>query len=75
MSGFEKKVSLTGDRGFESFSLHRRICCEPDPRRSGIGFLEDGERGAARSAPDWFDGKMNGSTGRAIVTGVDDHET
>jgi hypothetical protein len=30
MSGFEKKVSLTGDRGFESFSLQRRVFCEPD---------------------------------------------
>ena len=29
MSGFEKKVSLTGDRGFESFSLQRRVRCEP----------------------------------------------
>src|SRR5580693_7630181 len=49
MSGFEKKVSLTGtegsnpspltgDRGFESFSLQERVTCEPgdqDRRREG----------------------------------------
>ena len=43
MSGFEKKVSLTGDRGFESISLHRRVTCEP-------GFL--GEERLPLSA-DW----------------------
>src|SRR6267154_1890463 len=25
-----KDGSLTGDRGFESFSLHRRVACEPE---------------------------------------------
>src|SRR6266849_648184 len=33
-----KDGSLTGDRGFESFSLHRGVHCEPDfrlPSRSG----------------------------------------
>jgi hypothetical protein len=43
MSGFEKRISLTGDRGFEShrahvegdrgfesISLHRRVLCELD---------------------------------------------
>src|ERR1700680_886047 len=30
MNGFEKRVSLTGDRGFESFSLQRGVYCEPD---------------------------------------------
>jgi hypothetical protein len=24
------RIPLKGDRGFESLSLHRRICCEPD---------------------------------------------
>jgi hypothetical protein len=28
MTGFEKRVSLTGDRGFESISLRRRVRCE-----------------------------------------------
>ena len=37
MSGFEKKVSLTGDRGFESFSLQRGVGCELD-------FLNHGRR-------------------------------
>ena len=28
-SGFERRVSLAGDRGFESFSLQRGVSCEP----------------------------------------------
>src|ERR1700674_1624512 len=35
MSGFEKTDSLTGDRGFESFSLQRRVGCEPGRGRAG----------------------------------------
>src|SRR5882757_6540814 len=36
---------LTGDRGFESISLHRRVCCEPDfrgPFPSSLGIDSDG---------------------------------
>src|SRR5712675_2296879 len=29
-------ILLTGDRGFESFSLQRRVSCEPDSQ--GLGF-------------------------------------
>ena len=36
MSGFEKKVSLTGDRGFESFSLQQRVVNEPSPGGAAI---------------------------------------
>jgi len=32
MNGLEKRVSLTGDRGFESISLQRRVQCEPNFR-------------------------------------------
>jgi hypothetical protein len=32
MSGFEKRASLTGDRGFESFFLQRGVRCEPGCR-------------------------------------------
>jgi hypothetical protein len=37
--GSESVVSLSGDRGFESIFLQRRVCCEPDfrehiPRRT-----------------------------------------
>ena len=32
MRAFEKRDSLTGDRGFASFSLQRRASCEPDVR-------------------------------------------
>jgi hypothetical protein len=42
-----KSPSITGDRGFESISLHRRVSCEPDvprvrppkiPTGQGLGF-------------------------------------
>jgi hypothetical protein len=41
-TGVENRFSLTGDRGFESCSLQRRGCCEPD-------FLDHGWR--RRSLP------------------------
>src|SRR5712672_1249304 len=46
MSGFEKRVSLKGDRGFESISLQRRVHREPDfQANDGVAVFRDPEPG------------------------------
>src|ERR1700730_1181502 len=59
MSGFEKDVSLTGDRGFESVFLHWRVSCEPD-------FLDQGDPLAQSARRCWQVGEM-GPTARVRV--------
>jgi hypothetical protein len=44
--GLEKMLSTTGDRGFESISLQRRVFCEP-------GFLDQGCARAPRGLSTW----------------------
>src|SRR5260370_42540653 len=57
-------VFLTGDRGFESISLHRRVYCKPDFLDQGISTMSGSPQSMARS-----------KAGRAVATALPGPDT